>query len=53
MKGIPKASMPSAKSTRLPPTKPKSMAFTPSPTMRFMKRWPKISTMSTTPDARM
>src|SRR6218665_84178 len=37
----------------LPPTNPKSMALTPSPTMRFAKRCPKIRTSRMTPDIRM
>src|SRR5215207_3101028 len=40
-------------SAHLPATNPKSMALTPSPTMRFAMRWPKMSTTSTTPETRM
>src|SRR6185312_488188 len=36
-----------------PATKPKSMAWMPSPTIRFTNRWPKISTIRTTPERRM
>src|SRR5690606_29371619 len=40
-------------SAHLPATKPKSMAWMPSPTIRLTNRCPKISTISTTPERRM
>ncbi len=40
-------------SAHLPATKPKSMAWMPSPTSRLTVRWPKIRTTSTTPESRM